>query len=205
MGDSFDTKRGIRDISLVIDTVNPETLPNFKTLQKALDKAQARLAFLWTPETISSALDTFPLEFLNFHFRHEILVGTAQFPWADFQPELSNLRLQCERELRGLSIHLQREVLLAGNNAKGLQSIFQQTLPHFIPIFCGIQWMLQNGRYPESDAACLEFIDSQWQLGNLFSRLARSGLALQELRWLASDYIISIEKIVKTVDRWETP
>ena len=194
------THGDVWSVSLYLRTSAPKALPDFAPVFKALRKVDARLGYLFTPETISTATDTFPLEFLELSRSHKLLLG--EFPLQGFEPNMPMLRLQCERELRGLHIHLQREYVHHASEPKALRAMFTLTLPRFLPIFRAIG-VLTQGRYLLSDEECLQAVDTEWQLGNLFSRLGAPPKGVQDLRSLAGDYILGIERILTTIDRME--
>jgi|GEM_PF-617224 len=189
------------DLSLFLATLDPKSLPDLTAVHKALEKAKVRLNYLFTPDMALSATDTYPLEFLNLAHQHFILCG--YLPIAGFIPVPSVLRLQCERELRGLLIHLHREYVLHAHQPKELRQIFSNTMPRFIPVFNGVYWLINGGQYPSGSASCLRTIDSHWQLGNLFQRVMTPPKDPLELKWLAGEYIVGIEKILKTIDFME--
>lgn len=188
-------------VSLYLQTSHPKELPDFYPLLKSLGKAKADLAYLFTPETILTAQDTFPMEFLDLRYDHTHLWGT--FPFEGFTPQPLALRLQCERELRGLLIHLRREYLLHSHSNKELKNMVRYTMPRFQPIFLGIYALLNGMQLPLTRNHCLETIDTHWNLGNLFNRLHSLPKSHQELKWLVGDYILGVESILKTIDRME--
>lgn len=200
MDDDFNPKQGF-EIGFFLHSLNPKELPDFAPIIKAFGKANSSLGFLFTPDMVHSASDTYPLEFLNLANRHAVLHG--EFPLQGFMPHPMALRHQCERELRGLLIHLHREFAIHSGSPKELRAMLQYTLPRFQPVFRGIYWLLNQFQYPSSTAECLMFIDSYWQLGNLFPRVSTPPKDSQEVQWLAGDYILSIEKILKTIDHLE--
>ncbi len=190
-------------VSVFLHSNNPKDLPDFAPFLKILSKAKASLAYIFSPEMVFSAADTFPLEFLELSHRHTVLAG--EFPLTGFTPDLASLRHQCERELRGYLIHLRREAAIHSQSSKDMQSMIAATLPQFDTVFLGIFWLTQAGRFPQGRSQCLETIDQTWQLGNLFSRLVNPPKDVKELRWLVGDYILGIETILKSIDRMEVP
>lgn len=203
MEDFFQPKSQPFDIGLVFESVNPRDLPDLTSTIKAFTSSNARLGFLFTPDKIRTAADTFPLEFLNISQRHQVLIGNS--PLQNFIPSHLALRHQCERELRGLLMHLHREYVLHSGNAKELGTLLSRTIPRFQPIFRGIYWLLNNAHYPKDSATCLAFIDSHWEFNGILEKAKVGSNDSAVLHSLAGDYISAIESIMKTIDRMEIP
>lgn len=197
----FQPKKQPFDIGLVLESVNPRELPDLTALLKGFASHNARLGFLFTTEKVHSAADTFPLEFLNISNRSYLLTGMS--PLDDFSPNPMSLRLQCERELRGLLIHLHREYVLHHSSGKELKTLLAYTFPRFQPVFRGIYWLFNRFQYPSTAEACMSFIDSQWQLGGMLGRIEHPPTDSSALLSLAGDYISSMEQILKTIDHME--
>ncbi len=73
---------------------------------------------MMTPEYIAASCDTFPLELLEIQQQHAVLAGKDHFATLQFKP--ADVRLQCERELKGELIHLRQGLLAAAGNYKQL-------------------------------------------------------------------------------------
>ena len=189
----------LSQISLFLKDLNPHKLPEISGFLKVLEKMHLSMAYLFTPEMVQTAADTYPLEFLDIAQHHEVLIG--EMPLLGFVPSRAALRLQCERELRGLLIHLHRERAIHSRSSE-IRRMLERTFPHFFPVFHGVCWLL-DGSYPQDVPQTLGLIGQHWQLENLFARIQQPVHDQDGLRTLAGDYILGIESITQSIDRME--
>ena len=118
-------------------------------LQKLTSKAKydnIQFNHVFSRFEIKSSQDVFPLEFLHIKSKNVTLCGEA--PLADFSPNLAELRMECERELRGLLVHLRRAFLYIKED-RNPQEIFVRSTPTLLPLLYGV-YFLATGNYPES-------------------------------------------------------
>ena len=95
---------------------------------------------------IKSSQDVFPLEFLHIKSKNVTLCGET--PLADFSPNLAELRIECERELRGLLVHLRRAFLYFKED-RNPHGIYVRSTITLLPLLYGVYY-LSTGNYPES-------------------------------------------------------
>ena len=95
---------------------------------------------------IKSSQDVFPLEFLHIKSKNVTLCGET--PLADFSPNLAELRIECERELRGLLVHLRRAFLYLKED-RNPHGIYVRSQPTLLPLLYGV-YFLATGNYPEN-------------------------------------------------------
>ena len=118
-------------------------------LQKLTQKAKyenIQFNHVFSRFEIKSSQDVFPLEFLHIKSKNVTLCGET--PLADFTPNLAELRMECERELRGLLVHLRRAFLYIKED-RNPQGIFVRSATTLLPLLYGVYY-LSTGRYPES-------------------------------------------------------
>ena len=118
-------------------------------LQKLTQKAKyenIQFNHVFSRFEIKSSQDVFPLEFLHIKSKNVTLCGET--PLADFSPNLAELRMECERELRGLLVHLRRAFLYIKED-RNPQGIFVRSATTLLPLLYGVYY-LSTGRYPES-------------------------------------------------------
>ena len=89
-----------------------------------------------TPAYISTALDTFPLEFLDMQLSNVAVHG--ENPLTDLVVDRKHLRLQCERELRGKLLHLRQGYMETRGSRDALHALIAQSVPAFAAIFRGL-------------------------------------------------------------------
>ena len=95
---------------------------------------------------IKTSQDVFPLEFLHIKSKNATLCGET--PLADFSPNLAELRMECERELRGLLVHLRRAFLYLKED-RNPHGIYVRSATTLLPLLYGVYY-LSTGNYPEN-------------------------------------------------------
>lgn len=118
-------------------------------LQKLTQKAKyenIQFNHVFSRFEIKASQDVFPLEFLHIKSKNVTLCGET--PLADFTPNLAELRMECERELRGLLVHLRRAFLYIKED-RNPQGIFVRSATTLLPLLYGVYY-LSTGCYPES-------------------------------------------------------
>ncbi|RMF62320.1 MAG: nucleotidyltransferase domain-containing protein [Calditrichaeota bacterium] len=179
-------------------------------LERALDlvakwrKANVAVPLFLTREYIESALDAFPIEFLNMKNAHKLVHGEDVLQ--DLEIDRGNLRLQIERELRGKLIHLRAGFLSTGKDRQALREMLAASVPTFTSIFEALIFLQEGnavGRRVEifNRAAALFGLD-----GSVFTHLINVRQSAwrgstNQLQDLAKSYIHEIKKLVEFVDR----
>ena len=85
---------------------------------------------------IDHSLDVFPLEFMNIKLLHETILGDDLFQGLEIN--ISDLRLQCERELKARLIGLRQGYIASMGDRKLLSGMFTDSFSGYIPLFRGI-------------------------------------------------------------------
>ena len=105
-------------------------------LGKKYGKKRIAAPLIMTPEYIKTSLDVFPMEFLNIKLLHKTLYGEDIFESLKIDP--SDLRLQCERELKVRLIGLRQGYLSCSGDEKILADMFIDSFSGYIPLFKSI-------------------------------------------------------------------
>ncbi len=167
-------------------------------------KVNVAVPLFLTKEYINSALDTFPVEFLDIKNFNKLVYGE------DFLSELAinknHMRHQVERELRGKLIHLRTGFLSEGNDRNRMQELLAASVSTFSSIFEGLLF-LKNEALPSSKIKVFEKTADIFKLDkNVFVQLINiknqewRGSAVQ-LQEITLSYINEIKKLVETVDK----
>lgn len=175
--EGFDALQSPWTVSLILKDNSHETIARTRDLMKQAHKENIQFCYFFSPAEIVKSLDTFPLEYLHIANKSVALCGIQ--PLAGFVPEQAKLRLQCERELRGILVHL-RENFVNTKSGKPLQKMFASAVNEALPVLYGV-YFLETGTYPENH-------------GQVFERYP-------ELK--QENLIEAIEKIVIKVDSME--
>ncbi len=118
-------------------------------LQKLTSKAKhENIVFnhVFSRYEIKTSQDVFPLEFLHIKSKNVTLCGET--PLVDFCPNLAELRMECERELRGLLVHL-RQFFLYLKEYRNPHEIYVRSTITLLPLLYGVYY-LSTGNYPEN-------------------------------------------------------
>lgn len=181
-------------------------------LDQALDlvakwqKFNVAVPLFLTKEYIESALDTFPIEFLDMKKFHQLVFG--QDVLEDLEINKSDLRRQIERELRGKLIYLRTGFLGAGNERSHLQQMLSASVTAFISIFEGLLY-LKGQVLPDSKIKIFQQTADIFDLkASVFTQLSNikngkwhgSKIQLQEITMA---YIGEIKKLVEAVDKMQ--
>jgi hypothetical protein len=187
-------------VALFLDTTNPEELPDFFEIQSQTPNT-VFISFIFSHAMVQQAEDVYPLEFLAYAQHHKVLYG--EFPFAGFVPQVSHLRAQCERELRGMLIHLRREYFLTPSTAKSRRALMAAVALKAQDIFPGVVWLLTQAWHQEP-VQLWQIICEQLQVQDMHQ--VHLDLVNQNCKdngmWdtAIKNYIAALEAIVQKVD-----
>ncbi len=101
------SKRGKSDINICVvkKEINPPDLRKAKQIRKKVKRKDVSFLFLTVRHVLTST-DSYPLELLDIQQRNRLLAGENIFNSLEFKN--SDVRLQCEREIKGVRINLYR-------------------------------------------------------------------------------------------------
>jgi predicted nucleotidyltransferase len=180
------------------------------SLRKAMDtvarwrKKRVNTPLFMTPEYISSSLDSYPIEFLDITANYRLVYGKDVLQDLHFQP--TEVRVQCERELKGKLLHLRQAYLESEEKTKNLREIVSASITTFISIFQGLLY-LKKMAIPRTKEEIVQKVAAEFQMNApIFLRLLeiRKGsvkVSAQELSELFSNYISEIEALSDSVDK----
>lgn len=157
-----------------------------------------------TKEYITTSLDSFPIEFFDMKEHHKVIYGEDVL--ADLMIRESDLRLQCEREVKGDFFHLREGYLNTAHNSRHMRHLISQSLVSFASVFSALL-KLRNSSIPEKKMKVFLEIAKVYDLdSDLFEELlrVREGSVKRsksELKILIEKYIQEIKKLTKIVDQ----
>ena len=122
---------------IVLKRMDLAFLEHLAPMGKKLSRAGVAAPLIMTPEYISTSFDVFPIELLSFKLSHHFAYGEADL-FANIEINGSDLRHQCERELKVKLISLRQGYLGAMGEAKALRNSFASAITGYIPLFRGI-------------------------------------------------------------------
>ncbi|MBW1726465.1 MAG: hypothetical protein JRI63_05405 [Deltaproteobacteria bacterium] len=172
-------------------------------LGKKYRKKRIAAPLIMTPEYIMNSLDVFPLEFLNIKLLHKTILGEDLF--RDLEINRSNLRLQCERELKVRLIGLRQGYISCLGNSKMLMDMFIQSFSGYIPLFKGIILLLGK-EPPVTNPDVLSVLEEVSGVNAsvfktvLKQKKQKTKLTMEQLYTIFQNYYTAIEKLGDITD-----
>lgn len=146
----FDTKRSKLDVLIVLGSVEYKDLALMAPRTRTWRKKGITTPLVMSPEYIRTALDVYPLEFLEMKSAYRVLHGDDALK--DVSPPLEAIRRQCEQEARGKLLHLRQILLETELKPKYLKEAILLSVPTFIRIARHVNY-LHRKSYPGGTAA----------------------------------------------------
>ena len=201
-----DYRPGKSDINFMI-VLSEEGIGNidraFETVHMWRKKKVAVPLFL-TQEYIGTSMDVFPIEYLNFQRNHVLAYGKDLLENLSF--DHANVRLQCEREIKGKLLVLRNAFLEAGGKGKAMKEVIAGSLQAFLAIFTALLF-LKKIEIPSGKRAILKAVSDAYDLDPaLFERVIdvkedKIKLDDKEMRLLFKDYLKEVRRLSMIVDK----
>lgn len=201
--DDFDEKVSDVNSVFVLNKMDLKFLELIAPLGKKYAKQKVAAPLTMTPDYITSSLDVFPIEFLNFKLIHSTVYGEDIFQHIEIKRP--DMRHQCERELKAKLIWLRQGYISSMGDKKMLTDGFVNAITGYIPLFRGIISLL--GKEPPT--AQKDVISVLSEVTNIdtgiFSKVlqkkhGKAKLSLDELNTIFEDYYAATEKLGNIVD-----
>jgi len=151
-GKSFD--RNIHTIHsvLMLDGLGLDILRRLSGDGRRFGRHGIMAPMVMTPEFLAASRDTFPLELIEMQEQRLVLLGEDYFGLLHFDP--AHVRLQCERELKVLSVAMRQAVVTDGIKEESLRRAALPALYGLLRVLRGLLW-LKEKREPLAAAALL--------------------------------------------------
>jgi len=198
--------KGKSDINLLVllTPAGMEKLADALAAVQAWKKRRVAVPLIMTRDFLQSALDSYPIEFLNMKNSHILIYGENILAALNFKPE--DLRLQIERELRGKLILLRQGYLEVEGKPRPLKRLISNSFTAFISIFNALLY-LKQGAAPKGRRETIK------EIGNLFAvdtavfnlcadiKEEVDHLSSQEAVNVFHRYMQEVDKVCNIVDR----
>jgi hypothetical protein len=201
--DDFDPEKSDVNSVFVLNEMHLGFLEVLASLGKTYGKKGISAPLIMTPEYIMHSLDVFPIEFLNIKLLHETIFGEDLFQ--KLVIDRSDLRLQCERELKVRLIGLRQGYISSIGDTKILTDLFASTIAGYIPLFRGI--ILIYGKEPplrnEDVLAVLEEVSgvNTQVFGMVLSqKRQKTKMTITQLNAIFKDYYAAVERLGDITD-----
>ena len=199
----------ISDINsvLVLHEMDLKFLELVAPLGRKYGKKGIASPLFMTPAYINASCDVFPIEFLNIKLLHHALHGEDLFK--DLNINHSDLRHQCERELKVKLIGLRQGYLSSAGDQKLLAGGFIESFSGYIPLFKAII-VLFGKEAPQNNRDVLSVLteitgirtDAFNEVVAIKNRKAKP--SIDKLNNLFENYYEAIEKLGEMIDALET-
>ncbi|MEE9170685.1 MAG: nucleotidyltransferase domain-containing protein [bacterium] len=149
-GAKGDYQRKKSDINFLV-VLSEESIDDLKGVVPFVQKWRKHaiaIPIFMRADYIQSSLDSYPMEFLDMKLRHQLVYGKDYLENLEIKD--SDLRVQCEREIKGNLLHLRQNLISSGLKPKIMGRILIRTLPAFEAI---MEALIHLKREPVPDRA----------------------------------------------------
>jgi hypothetical protein len=201
--DDFDPKMSDVNSIFVLKEMDLKFLEFIAPMGKKYRKQKVAAPLIMTSDYITTSLDVFPLEFMNFKLIHETVSGDDILK--EIEISMKDLRHQCERELKLKLIWLRQGYISSMGDRKILTEDFINSITDYIPLFRGIISLLgKEPPFKQSDVISTLSEAAGLDTG-IFARVLRGKyekikLSIEELNNIFEDYYAATEKLGRIVD-----
>ena len=198
----------ISDINsvFVLQEMDLKFLELLAPLGKKYGKKAIAAPLFMTPTYIDNSRDVFPIEFLNIKLLHHTVFGEDIFKNLDIDD--SDLRHQCERELKVKLIGLRQGYISSAGDQKVLARGFVDSIAGYLPLFKAI--IVLFGKMPPHNSQ--EIISLLTDITGIQTDAFNQVLALknrkikpslEKLNLVFEDYYKIIEQLGEMIDAHE--
>ena len=169
-------------------------------------KKNVAIPLFMTKAYIDSSLDSYPLEFLNMQRTYVPVYGDDVLKDMSIAPD--DLRLQCEREIKGKLLLLREGFLDTEGNKRRIRELISASITAFISIFSGLLY-LKGIEIPQRRRGILEVIAKEIPVDeDIFRKCmdvkeGKKDYSSAEIKEVFKDYIIEVRKLWEYVDKME--
>jgi len=169
-------------------------------------KRNVAIPLFMTQSYIQSSLDSYPLEFLNIKKSYRHVYGKDVLKDISIQPH--DLRLQCEREIKGKLLLLREGFLETEGKQKRIAELIKASITAFLSIFSGLLH-LKGCEIPETRREIIRAvtkeipIDQEIFMKCLDIKQGKTSYTSSEITNLFTAYMIEVRKLWEFVDTME--
>lgn len=161
-------------------------------------KRGVTIPFFMTPHYIRASLDSFPVEFVNMQCNYKVLFGDDIFKNLPITRE--NIRLQCERDLKGIAIHLKTEFIRSAGRKNELTNVLDASIRRLIPLMRAIL-ILNDRKIPNAKSEIISSIEDIFGIGSsvlsdVYLKKTNSG----EFEKCFDEFVKTVDMMVQYID-----
>ena len=147
-----DFRAGRSDINtvLVLKSYKFTSVEAIAAMAKTMRKKNLSAPLLMTTEYIDRSRDVFGIELLDLQLIHCTILGGDPFETLEFKK--SDVRLQCERELKAILIRMRQGYVAAAGNSKLVRDILISACRSLVPLLRAMLWLKDKDRPRTAEA-----------------------------------------------------
>lgn len=196
---------GSSDINsvVVLDNMDLKFIEFLAPLGKQHGKKRIAAPLIMTPAYIEASLDVFPIEFYTIQKLHCTIFGNDVFQ--DLKIKKSDMRRQCEQELKIKLMGLRQGLIAAAGDKRLLSRGFAETISGYMPLFRSIILLL--GQDPPQDNNALlsvlkevSGIDTAVFRKVLNLKQKKAKPSIHQLNIVFEEYYAALEKLGEIID-----
>lgn len=199
-GADFDPQQSDINLLIVLRAMDIELISKSADIQLKLFQKRFSKPLFMDKEYIASSCDSYPMEFMEMKEHHVVLAGEDIFN--SVSPQISDLRLQVERELKGKWLHLIDEYTYACKSQKSLVQLTEVSLKAFVPVFRALL-KLKGVLIPTARKELLPALESAYSIDGTplqaIDNLRKSG-NFTELKAKFTDYSRAIKRLIDSIE-----
>jgi hypothetical protein len=184
--------------ALVLDRVDLDPLRQLAPEGLTFGPVGLAAPLIMTPAYVQTSLDAFPLEFIEIHQRHVTLLGDDLFGPLEFRD--ADVRLACEREVKGLLLGMRQGLLSSGDDANLLAEVEQGATASLVRLLAGMGWLKGERVFaaPADRLSQVEHATGRILAAARDALAVRKTVSFQHFSKLYDD----LETIRKIIDAW---
>ncbi|MEK6679821.1 MAG: hypothetical protein AABY39_10445 [Nitrospirota bacterium] len=188
---------------ILLKDINPETLKGLAQIYKKRRDAGFVAPLILTPDYIKSSIDVFPIEFLDIRDSSILLAGEDTIK--NISVNLSYLREECEREIKGQLIRMRSSFIEVEGDKKRLEALIISAISNIVFPLKNILRLTGQEIPDGNDAiikACCKTLNAAdkplldaWTMKKEGREMSAEGLST-----LISEYLNTLNDISKKID-----
>jgi hypothetical protein len=143
-GDFVPGQSDINSVLVLTQTDQPDL--DILAAMSRFKKRRIRSPLIMTEDYIRRSQDVFPIEFLDIKLFHQTIYGPDHF--GKISIDKAQLRLQCERDLKGKLINLQRSYVSGEGRTREIRALLLEALPGFFALLRAMLFLVQAPKEP---------------------------------------------------------
>jgi hypothetical protein len=138
-GPTFDSNIHMVHSVLMLDAMGLDILRRLSGEGSRFGRRRFTAPMVMTPGFLQASRDSFPLELIEMQQQRLVLLGEDFFTGVTFDPP--HVRLQCERELKSLSVGMRQAVVADGDKETSIQRAALPALFGLVRVMRGMLWL----------------------------------------------------------------